>query len=192
MLSPLEFAAAWGKDRYRFPSHVLQNIDTPEASKSFLLEAGLPEQAEVPSGKYAVPLPIVPASPPVQAAKYALMALFPSSQLRLLAYLHDEQDEAYWGYDLYYAIEEKTGHVRYLEPREEGEGFVNVSVVQFAEFLLVYRQFIAQFWPTYPERSKILPLVTALEQKWQEIDPLAMADPDNYWAIMLYDLEWQL
>jgi hypothetical protein len=194
MLSPQQFAAAWGGDRFCFPLDVFRDIDIPEPSKRFLLEAGLPKQAIVPSGKYVTSLPFVPATPPLQSAKYPLMAPF-SSSLRLLASLHDENDQMYWGYDFYYAVEEKTGHIYYLEhfseSGEEGEGYVNASVTQFAEFLLVYRHFVAHFRPKYPESFEIPPLIMSLGQKWQEIDPVAMAHPDNYWASLLDDIGWQ-
>lgn len=36
MLSPQEFAAAWGEDRYCFPLHVLQDVGIAEAAQAFV------------------------------------------------------------------------------------------------------------------------------------------------------------
>ncbi len=108
MMSPQEFAVAWGENQYIFPPNVLRDVNIPENAKAFLLEVGLPIQAEVPLGFYVVPLPLVPASPPVQAAKYPLLSRYSSTHFRLLAYLHYE----HWrGDELYYAVEEGTGCV---------------------------------------------------------------------------------
>ncbi len=194
MLSPQEFVAAWGEDRYLLPPDLLQDIDIPKSSKAFLREAGLPQRAEVPLGFYVVPLPVVPASPPVQAAKHPLLSRYLSTRFRLLAYLYYD----YWrGDEIYYAVEEGTGHVYCTGSGLNGTGlepqqFVNSSLPQFAEFLLCYREFLTHFRPTEPERSQVMPLITSLGQQWRGIDPMAMAEAENYWPYDLEDMELQL
>lgn len=191
MLSPQEFAAAWGEDRYIFPPNVLRDVNIPEDAKTFLLEVGLPLQAEVPLGFFVAPLPLVPASPPVQAAKYPLLSRYSSTHFRLLAYLHYD---CWWGNEVYYAIEEITGHIYSVWPEGHGDlgRFVNSSLSQFAESLLRYREFLTYFRPTEPERSQIMPLIASLEQRWQVIDAVAMAEAENYWPYYVYDMEQHL
>lgn len=197
MLSTQEFADAWEEDRFLFPPDLLRDIDIPDDAKAFLVEVGLPGQAEM-EGKYVIPLPVVPACPPVQAAKYLLMAPVPPSPhrpvpLRLIACLQYESDHEYWGFDVYYAIEETSGHVHCLRhPADAGEEinqFVNVSVAQFAECLFAFRLFMSHFRPTYPEDGEVDLLLTSLGQRWQEIDPVALADPEGYWVNQLEDFQ---
>ncbi len=210
MLSPQEFAAAWGKDRFCFPLNVLRGVDIPEPSKQFLLEAGLPLWAEVPLGFYVVPLPVVPASFPVQLAGYPLLAHYQSTGFRLLANLHYDNHLSKAEDGVYFAVQEDTGHIYRTEPDyvvEEGTGhayqagatargnpgrFLNTSLSQFAECLLHYREFITHFRPTEPERSQVPILVGGLEQKWREVDTLAMASMDNCWPRDIADMEIQL
>ncbi len=210
MLSPQQFAAAWGGDRYLFSADQLRDISLPETSKAFLLEAGLPLWAEVPLGFYVVPLPVFLTSPPMQAAKYPLLARYESTGFRLLGDLHYDNHLSDAEAGLYYAVQEDTGHVYRMEPDyvvEEGTShvyqehskvrgkpsrFLNTSLPQFVEFLLDYRDFVAHFWPTEPERSEVPILVESLEQKWWKVDPLAMASSDNCWPMDTKDMKIQL
>lgn len=195
MLSPQEFAAAWGEDRYRFPPGVLQDVDIPESAKHFLLEAGLPRRVELCIGgycSYAVPLPVVQASPPAPRAKYPLLSRYESTQFRLLAYMTDESPYPYpLGHedDVFFAIEQGTGHVYWVGYGVEGGRFVNASLAQFAEFLLGYRKFLPHYKQDEPEssRSPFSLAIRSMQQKWQQIDPTAQADPNNFWAMCFHD-----
>ena len=189
MLSPQEFAAAWGEDRYCFPPDILHDVDIPASSIQFLVEAGLPRQAEGPR-PYIVPLPRVLVTPPVQAARHPLLTRYGSTPFRLLAYLHTDNylDDKY---ALYHAVEEKTGHIYWVGPgvRTEPPSFVNTSITHFAEFLLCFRDFGTRFRQAEPIGSRIrhVPFST-LKREWQVIDPAALTDPDNYWVMAYYDI----
>ena len=120
MLSPQEFAAAWGLDCYCFPPDVFQDVDIPESARAFLREAGLPLRAEVQMDLYTAPLPLVPAFPPMPPANLPLLSRYPATQLRVLSYVLDDRNwpgAEYRENGVYYAIEEKTGHIYRVGPR---------------------------------------------------------------------------
>ena len=188
MLSPKEFAAAWGEGRYVFPLELLRDVDIPEASKTFLLQVGLPLQAEGPRS-HMVLLPRAAASPPVQVAKYLLFSRYESTRFRLLAYLHSHSYLSDQN-TLYYAVEEKTGHVYWVGPGIQTDPplFVNTSVAHFAEYLLCFRDFAARFRQAYPSGVRTHVPFGILKRDWQAIDPAALTDPDNYWVMAYYDI----
>lgn len=195
MLSPQEFAAAWGEDRYRFPPDILGGIDIPEAAKAFLVEAGLPLRAEVQEDLFAVPLPPALSSATSEVNKLPLLSRYQSSPFRLLAFVLDEDRSNHWlgaescGYGVYYAVEESTGCLYRVGPGAEAEAtrFVNSSLAQFAEFLLCYRDFLTRLrLDQSPDHTQYEVLFASLKQKWRRMDPEALTDPDNYWVMCLY------
>lgn len=193
-MSPQEFAAAWGPDRYCLPPDILEGVDIPEDAKTFLVEAGLPLPMQALRGPYAIPQPLVPASSPFQADKYPLLSRYLSTPFRLLACRHESEALGLGdAHSLYYAIEEGTGHIYEVGPGLESRPeqfvnasiFVNTSIARFAEFLLCYREFTAQFRLYRPQKE---PPFRSLKQQWQAIDSGALTDPDYYWVMAYYDI----
>lgn len=149
-MSPQEFAAAWGDDRYLFSPSLLVGLNIPEDAKAFLVEAGLPLRAEVQRDLFAVPLPPAPSSATSEVKKLPLLSRYLSTPFRLLASVLDEDQSNHWlgakdcGDGVYYAVEEGMGHVYRVGPGVEAEAiqFVNSGLAQFAEFLLCYQDFL--------------------------------------------------
>ena len=185
MISPQEFADAWGKQRLLLTLELLQDVDIPKGSKDFLVVAGLPLRAEVQEDLYVVPLQLF--STP-QAIKLFLLARYEATPLRLLASVVDDMQwlgADYCENPVYYAVEEGTGIIYRIGRGVEAESvrFVNTSIAHFAEFLLCYREFLAH---SRRDQSQYNSQLTLLKQRWRQIDPIALMDLDNYWVMCLF------
>ncbi len=91
--------------------------------------------------------------------------------------------------DVFFAIMQGTGHIYWVGYGVEEGRFVNTSLAQFMEFLLDYRELLPlqkQHEPQMPS-SQLLLTLRSIQQKWQQIDPVAQTDPDNFWVMCFYD-----
>lgn len=170
MLTPSDFKAQWGEGLVRNTPAALAHIRIPEASKRFLVEAGLPAEAGIglQFSRYEDELPtLLEAFPndglPADYARYRPIGVDYATIICL-----DEQDH---------------GHLYSIDI--EGHGlptcFMNSSVAHLAEFLLVIRVVPTEGPPKRYTDEEGAAYTEELAQKFQEIDPAAMRDEASFW-----------
>lgn len=176
-MSPREFRDAWGEGLLLLPAPYLQAVPISEASRRFLLEAGLPEEAKpdlvfYQSPDALAPLPdVVPEMHlPVSFQRYRVLADDGGTFLCI-----DTEDHE---------------HIVSVDPYQElMTRFVNSTVLELAECLLAYRALPG------PEQAKTATKQTIrgwndqLKVQFNTVDPAALSGPDNWWSSIIGELE---
>ena len=174
MLTPSEFKAQWGEGLVCNTRASLSHLRIPDASKRFLVEAGLPADA-------------------------VLGLQFSRAEDELLSMLQNfPEDDLPADYSRYYPIGVDAATILCLDERDdghiysidiEGQGiptrFVNSSVPQLAEFLLILRIVPKEGPPKIYTDEEGAAYTEELAQKFQKIDPAAMQDRNSYWSCYL-------
>ena len=131
MIAPAQFAARWGEQGLvRATPQALADVRIPDESKAFLIQAGLPGEAEGVGLSFSLPPDRLPTLREVLAAEGR------PAPARLERYRRIGSD-----YDAHLCLDQaKGGHVVSVsvEPKLQ-VAFVNSSVPQLAEFLLRFR-----------------------------------------------------
>lgn len=172
MMTPEQFSERWGPGLVRTEPAAVAGVNIPETARRFLIEAGLPAQADYDI-RFRRPEDELPTLPEAFPNGYR----FPPE------------------YDLFHPIgvdgatllclEEGTGFVYSIDI--DGQGiptrFVNSGIPELAECLLVNRVTSrAESEEDEEDEDEALQLlIQGLENKMQHIDPAAMRDPGNYW-----------
>lgn len=174
MMTPTDFAAQWGEDQLlRYEPTALENVDIPNASKQFLIEAGLPRHAglELEFDLSASELPTLPQALeeenlPASFNRYRPIGVETATTICL-----DEQDNG-----CIYAVDiDGTLPTR----------FMNSSVPQLAEFLLVFRSGAGIALPKLASERDLQTSANALEEQFRRIDPAVFSDEDNWWPLIV-------
>lgn len=174
MITPKEFKAQWGNGLIHNTAESLAQICIPEVSKRFLVEAGLPAEA-------------------------GLGLQFDRAEDELLSMLVNfPEDNLPADYGRYYPIgvdyatilcldEQDDGHIYSIDIEEQGipTRFVNSSVPQLAEFLLVVRVVPTEGTPKRYTDAEAKAYTEELERKFKSIDPETIQNEDSYWSIYL-------
>jgi hypothetical protein len=155
---------------------VLEGLNIPEESRRFFVEAGLPNgtNLELRRDHLQEGLPLLSevakGSPlPVDGNRYRVMG---------------EDIGTYMCCDV-------AAHWCIVSVADVGSSlpvaFVNTSVPQLAECLLLYDECIRVLSPlTLKEEDRVLPsMIRRLEKKFRRIDPAAMRDEYCYWSQVL-------
>lgn len=152
----------WGYDNLkRWPESSLRDVNIPHSSKQFLMSVGLPckEDWTLRFDPEADQLPRLPNK---------------TSCRRI-------------GFDDVVPIcldEERKGCVVAIETDIGGtERFVNSSVERLGEFLVLYQEY-RKAARTLSE-AEILKLIPTIEARMRQIDPKAVDDPNNYWPVII-------
>ena len=169
MLSPKEFVAQWGKDDVplmRFPKKAVERLALSEEDKSFLTQAGLPEDA----------------------APFLTFEAPESGQLPTVAEIYD-QPKAFATYRVIgsddsgnpIALDEgRNGEVVLLDHENKfARMLINKSIRQLAESLLAYRKLVDDTEEEYGEDAFLDGQTSEaarkeLKQELTRIDPAAM------------------
>lgn len=174
MITPTEFATQWGAaELLRYEPAALEGVHIPDISKRFLVEAGLPRQADLELDFDLSPdeLPTLPE------------AL--------------EEDNLPATFDRYRPIGVDTATTICLDERDNGRiyavdidgniptRFLNSSVPQLAEFLLVFRNGAGIKLPTLASEEDLEASAHALEEQFRHIDPAVFSDEDNWWPLIV-------
>jgi hypothetical protein len=208
MMTPQEFVRRWGsEDLERFAPATLESINLTDEAKQFLVEAGLPRRAPFPGGGWT-------GWPPQEQSLYKGFTLLPPvnppqaqdgcEEFDLLEAVRQFRLLAVTPYRLFIAIDQKR-HGRIVRHAEDGlrtgrSYFMNSSIPQLAESLLVYRNYSqrCQEWETEmqhrPNPEWMLrpqSFVDSVVQEIGRIDPEAMAytigchgeRQGGYWAV---------
>ncbi len=174
MITPGEFKARWGNGLVRNTEAALAHVRIPEASKRFLVEAGLPAEAELglQFARYEDELPTLLGAFPEDdlPADYARFRPIGVDYATIICL--DERDGGHlYGVDI------------------EGHGlptrFVNSSVPQLAEFLLAVRVVPEEGPPMGWMEAEADAYTEELAQKFRQVDPEAMSDEKSYWRSYL-------
>lgn len=176
MITPQEFAAQWGDDLVKNTPASLENIPIPDVSKQFLIEAGLPRWVpglDIDFDRFEDEVPTLPnAFPngydfPNDYSRYRPIGADPATLLCL-----DEHN---------------NGSIYSLDIDDNGvpTRFVNSSVPQLAEFLLVVRVVPSDGPPKIYTDEEGKAYTKELSRKFKSIDPEAMYDANSYWSSYL-------
>ncbi len=174
MISPREFAKKWkelwGKEPIKFSADKLKDLEVDKEVKSFLMDVGLPDEAPL---------------------------LTFEAELSLYAIEEDLSDYKYigstgWGDPI--CLYEGDGSVVYLDHENdfEYETFINSSIPQLAESLLVYSQMMKEAQEENGEDAILDNNIPERLKKWlseelKRIDPPAVED--GFWQAELESLD---
>ncbi|HET6325673.1 MAG TPA: SUKH-4 family immunity protein [Planctomycetaceae bacterium] len=157
-MSPDRIIAFWGADNLkRWSPATLQDVAIPQSSKQFLVGVGLPfkEDWTLRFDSEADQLPRLPGKPHYRRI----------------------------GFDDFVPIcldERRHGAVITAEVENSPpESFVNASVEQFGEFLLLYQQY--RLKARTASEEEILLFIPTIEERMRKADADAFSDPNNYW-----------
>ncbi len=177
-MSPQEFSAAWGDGLVPFTPSELQAAPISEPLKRFLMEAGLPEEADPSLIFYPPPDAMAPIPDVVPSLG------LPEGFRRYLVLADDG--------GLFLCADTKSREcVLAVDPYQEARTrFVNSTVPKFAEYLLAYRR--VKPGPGQAEaasKQEIKGWNDRLKAQFNEIDPVALSDPNNWWAVIVEELD---
>ncbi len=184
MIEPAEFVRRWGAELVRAAPSAVQDLPVPEESRRFLVEAGLPPKSPWElSFTLGDRIPALPEAVPEAA-----------NRPDLATYRRIGQDTAtHICLDL--AREGRLMSVG-LEPwREIPIRFVSTTVPQLAEMLLLSRDFRAlrkELRERRAPQSEIDELVKSLRADLEGVDQEALADPENFFSLVLEQIEEQM
>jgi hypothetical protein len=167
MLSPQEFAAAWGSEPplVPFPADGLEGLGLAEGDRSFLAEAGLPTEA-APFLSFETP---AVGGPPTVAAQLGL-----GDSLRRYRVLGTDGAG-----DVIALDEAQAGRVVLLDHEDNfTPTFMNSSARHLAETLLAYREVAAR---VRSDGSLPAPARRKLQERIRTLDPAALS-PGSFWS----------
>lgn len=174
MIAPTDFAAQWGTNQLlRYEPVAVEGVRIPEVSKRFLIEAGLPGQAG-PDLEFDLAgnnLPtlteaLAEENLPTKFNRYRPLGVDTATTICL-----DEQDGG-----RIYAVD-----IDGVVPTR----FMNSSVPQLAEFLLVFRNGAGVTVPALASDEDLEASARALEEQFRHIDPAVFSDADNWWPLIV-------
>jgi len=164
-----EFIEFWGNSNLRrWPQHCLRDVAIPESSKSFLVEVGLPafEDFCIEFDPHVGDLPRLPDRPEYRQIGF-LYELVPIC-------LNELANGCVFSID-----GGPSSMSRYL----------NASVEQFAECLIVYVCLRRNSrLETTTESTK---LEEQFERDMLKVDPTVFHDPDNFWAVIVEEMKYE-
>ena len=178
MITPSDFVAQWGKNGLvRNTPKALSDVKIPQASKVFLVEAGLPAHAGVglQFDRFEDEMPTLPeAFPndyvfPIDYRCYRPIGVDYATIICLA-----EQDEG-----RIYSVD-IDGH---LPTR-----LMSSDVPRLAEFLLAFRH--QEMWAqaAHPSEEELKLSVLKMREELHQQDPEAMRDEQNYWPQVILDM----
>ena len=177
MITPKRFVSEWGSDALvRNSPDAFRGISLPQATKDFLVQAGLPENTIL-----------------------QLSFERPENELPRLWDTFHTQYELPIEYNRYLAIGVGYVPIICIDEKEEGtiyaidvaghhaSSFMNSSVPQLAETLLAWRASIQWAEQNEPDDEEATEHARQLEHTIRQIDFKAMEDSNNYWRQALRD-----
>lgn len=147
-------------------------IQVAEASKQFLIEAGLPQKAgldlefDLPADQLFTLPEAFDADPIAALNRYRTVGIDSATAICL-----DERD----GWRIYAVDIDGVIPTR----------FMNSSVPQLAEFLIVFRDGAGVELPELASEGELEASALALEQEFRRIDPSVFSDEDNWWPLIV-------
>lgn len=164
MISYEDLVRVWGAGNViRIPAKDLDRVELPAEAARFLAEVGLPLRTDW---------------------------LFELKELEMLTHPRRPGRYCRFGSDLANELcaSADTGQVVSVSlDAEHLDRFVNTSVPLFAEFLMLVTAERIRF-PGLAD-DEIDQVVAALEYRLQELDPPALHSPDNWWSVIIEQLQ---
>ena len=163
-MKPDDILNSWSaNDLRRWPVQCLRDVAIPEPSKSFLVEVGLPDYSDVGFQFH----PLV-GDPPRLAGR---------PHLRSIGHMQESA--------LVCLDEEADGRVMIVDPSLR---YLNSSVERFAACLILYLQYRA-----IAQRSRPAEIPkefdARLERDLLNADPTVFNDPENVWAVIVWEMK---
>lgn len=178
MITPAEFVAEWGEaGLIRNTPQALANIKLPQASKAFLMEAGLPAHTDVrlQFDRFEGELPTLPEAFPngyVFPAQYCSYRPIGVDYATIIC-LAENEDGRIYSVDI-------DGH---LPTR-----LMNSGVPHLAEFLLIFRRQEAWTQAAQPSEEQVRLSVLKMQAELRQRDPQAMQDEQSYWSQLILNM----
>ena len=159
---PLEIANYWGRENLkRWSESSLDDVAIPQTSKRFLIEVGLPCKED--------------------------WTLRFDPEADELPRLSNNRNCRRIGFDDFIPIcldEKCAGSVVAVETVVGGsDRFINSDVERFGEFLVLYQEYRKAARTVSEE--EILKIIPSIEDRMRNIDPKAFDDCNNYWPVIV-------
>jgi SUKH-4 immunity protein len=166
-MKPDDIVKSWSpNDRRRWPAQCLRDVAIPEPSKSFLVEVGLPAYRDV--GFQFDPLV---GDPPKLVGR---------PHLRSIGLMYESA--------LVCLDEQADGCVINVDPElRDLDRYINSSVDRFAASLILYLQHRSTGQRSTPAEYE--DLVARLEGDSLNVDPTVFHDPENFWAVIVWEMK---
>ncbi len=178
MITPSEFVAQWGEDNLiQNTPEALAGIQLSQASKLFLIEAGLPAHADfgLQFDRFKDEMP-------------TLLEAFPNDYVFPPEYCYYRPIGV--DYATIICLSEQDGG-RIYSVDIDGHlptRLMSSDVPHLAEFLLVFRRHEIWAQTTHPSEEKIKLSALELRDELRQRDPEAMRDEQNYWPQVMLDM----
>jgi len=175
MITPADFRARWGGGLMPYAPSAFDDVALPLVSKRFLIEAGLPQQAglglefDLPPDKLPALSEAFEEDLPAGLDRYRPIGLDAATAICL---------DALDGWRLYAVDIDGAFPTR----------FVNSSVPQLAEFLLVFREGAGVPVPALATDEELEASAQALEREFRRIDPATFEEGENWWLLIVTQL----
>lgn len=172
-----DFSRAWGDGLSPVASSSLQVGCLSNTTKQFLEEVGLPQEAKPNLTFYSSPDVMAPLPSVLDEVD-----LPPDFQRYLL--LADDGGT-------FLCIDAKNNeHIVSVDAYQElPTRFVNSAVPEFAECLLAYRALPVPEQTKTVDKQTLKHRLDQLKEQFDKIDVAALNDPDNWWAVVIEELE---
>ena len=159
---PKDIVNFWGQENLnRWSESSLRDVAIPQPSKRFLIEVGLPSNED--------------------------WTLRFDPEADHLPQLPNKGNYRRIGFDDFVPIcldEKRSGCVVAVEKDVGGsERFINSSVERFGEFLVLYQEYRKTARAVSEE--EIVKAIAGIEEGMRKADPKAFDDPNNYWPVIL-------
>lgn len=162
-MQQMEIVNFWGYDNLkRWSESNLRNVNIPQSSKRFLMDVGLPCKED-----------------------WLLRFDHEADQLPRLP---NKDNYCRIGFDDFVPIcldEKRDGCVIVVETEVGGtERFINSSVERFGEFLVLYEMY-RRSPSSISERQLLNVIIPQIEERMRKIDPNAFKNVENYWPVII-------
>ena len=163
MVSPKEFWEFWGDDLVRAQPQALQGVSLPAQTKEFLLQVGLPRQADLLLS-FQLDLDELP------------QVGAPSEVFRI---------GTDGGTSICIDVSQGSCIVSIDPDNQLPTRFVNSGVSQLAECLMIYRNSIGGLSRKDLSDDEALNLISKLSKEIEAADPEALQGDDNWWSAII-------
>lgn len=161
-MRPEEIVNFWGRENLkRWSESSLRDVAIPQSSKQFLIEVGLPYKED-----------------------WTLRFDPEADHLPQLANKGSCRRIAFDDFVPICLNEKRDGCVVAIETDVGGsEQFINTSVECFGEFLVLYQEY--RKLARAVSEEEIMKIIPGIEERMQRADPKAFDDSNNYWPVIV-------
>jgi len=170
-----EIVSFWGQDNLRrWPEQCLRDLEIPQPSKSYLINVGLPAFKD----EHIQFDPLV-GSPPRLAGRPQFRTIGLMSEFAPICL--DERSDG----SVMFMGTEMLELSKHINP--SADGYINSSVERFAECLILFVQFRRTV--RLAKEAEFSKLEKQFERDLLKADPSVFSDPENLWAVTVWEMK---